>query len=293
MREKLRPAWQRVRQGLTEHLVDRIRRRVDRIRRRFLYELNQLRESFDVFRRVAPNVMLIMSGVAVLTVPLVFTLYSPELLPSPRHTDGGLPLRWRVVIGAVWLIPAFMTVLEARARLKQQEGRWGDELANVPVPATVQTLDELLRSGTHGTPPSYRWSVYVFDDDRHLLYPIFPDPTDDESSPYVFKVGQGATGLAWQNRTVVLASGDAVSDATHGLTEAQQNEFRAYRSVVAAPIAAGATTIGVLTGISEIDDPYFTTSAGLRTLRNLADTVGMALVTALPAPEPARSKRSL
>lgn len=63
-----------------------------------------------------------------------------------------------------------------------------------------------------------------------------------------WKVGQGATGAAFETGDYVLAVGSAVSDSTYGLSPAQQERFRQLAAVAAAPVfnAAG-EKIGVVT----------------------------------------------
>ena len=70
--------------------------------------------------------------------------------------------------------------------------------------------------------------------------------------------GQGATGIAWSTNGFVRAVGHAVSDATYGLTEEQQERYRDLRVVVANPVQnARGRAIGVLVLSSREDDAYF------------------------------------
>lgn len=71
-----------------------------------------------------------------------------------------------------------------------------------------------------------------------------------------------------------------MSDATFGLSEEQQERFRDYRAVTAAPFWNDRDeVIGVLTTIGPENDGYFDGGPGRAVIRILADTVGVLLTT--------------
>jgi DNA-binding IclR family transcriptional regulator len=67
---------------------------------------------------------------------------------------------------------------------------------------------------------------------------------------------QGVTGAAWASNDYVFAKGAAVSDATYGLTQEQQERYDRLTGVSAAPIRdAHGRPVGVLTVCTEVGEP--------------------------------------
>jgi len=73
----------------------------------------------------------------------------------------------------------------------------------------------------------------------------------DRQGGSTFEVGQGAVGQAWEKHEYVIAEGEAVRDATFGLSEEQQRRYADLAVAAAIPIdnAAG-RMIGVLSAAS-------------------------------------------
>jgi hypothetical protein len=165
----------------------------------------------------------------------------PTVFAVVPEAAAGMPLWSRALLLAVWSLVGLTVVLasagrdsllEALMRRHRQERREADQRAA----ATV--LESLLQSGTHGTPPKYTWTVYLYDQETSCLLPVFPDPSTDPHEVRAFHPGNGATGIAFQSPpgTVVLITGAAVSDGSHGLRPDQQEAYRPYRTVVATRI---------------------------------------------------------
>ena len=185
-------------------------------------------------------------------------------------------LRTLVAIG--WVVVALLTVSAATRRegsIDQLVKGQAAERERFRSLATSEILSALLRPGTKGTPAAYTWSVYL-PNEANQLVPSFPSTPD--SAIQTFESGCGATGIAFRDRgPLIVVTDDAVSDETHGLTDAQQRYFREYKAVVATPIWVSDRVIGVLTAISKVNDGYFATAAGGPVIRELATMVGVVL----------------
>lgn len=102
----------------------------------------------------------------------------------------------------------------------------------------------------------YEWSVSVIDAKSRLLLPSFPSRVIDPTDPRVFRFGCGATGKAFEDAAVIVATGAAVSNADYGLSPDQQAHFSGYRSVAATPILfRGTRPVGVLSAIGRPTPP--------------------------------------
>ncbi len=122
--------------------------------------------------------------------------------------------------------------------------------------------------------------MYLHEPERDELRAAFPFPGAGYADLLTFRPGDGATGLSFQKRQFILVTGDAVSNATHGLTPAQRQHFASYRVVVATPIwREGLRPIGVLTAISEENDGHFDKDSSVAALRELADVIGVVLTS--------------
>lgn len=90
--------------------------------------------------------------------------------------------------------------------------------------------------------------LYLLDEEEEppLLKAVLAPPEVERATAW--GIGQGATGAAFESGEYVLATGPAVSDATYGLTDAQQDRFRQLAAVAAAPVFnAASARIGVVT----------------------------------------------
>ena len=94
-----------------------------------------------------------------------------------------------------------------------------------------------------------------------------------------FEPGKGATGVAFREKGLIVATDDAVFDDTYGLTQPQQEAFRDYKSVAATPIwFEDQQVVGVLTAVSKVNDGYFASGgAGGPVIRELAEVVAVVL----------------
>jgi len=110
-----------------------------------------------------------------------------------------------------------------------------------------ETLGRLL--APESGPLAGAWfHLYLFDEQRELLLPAF----EGRASPSQgWRPGAGAVGEAWVSGEYVLVRGEEVSDATYGLTPAQQHRARNLAVVAAMPVTtAGGAVIAVLSGSS-------------------------------------------
>jgi hypothetical protein len=142
-----------------------------------------------------------------------------------------------------------------------------------------------LQPGVGGLPPSYELTLYG-PPIRGFLIPIYP-PALGTKDPAIFKVGTGASGLAWGRDKAVVIAGDPVWDATTGLEEYQSAAYRAY-SVVAAAIVRNRehVKIGVLAALGRTDDGTFDPSgrdpSGIERLQAVARQLGWIVEAAIP-----------
>ena len=211
-------------------------------------------------------------GVGLLAVPTAFGVF-------------GEISRWslwvRVPIGVAWLIVAVLVVVRQHIHDKgvdQLVEGWRTERADEAVLAAQELLTAFLVPGLKSTPASFRWSVHVYDEERYLLLPIFPE-SGEADDPEVFAPGDGAVGVAFAHRRIVVVTGDAVADESYRLSPAQQQQFAPYRTVVAAPLESAGAVLGTLSAISLEDDAYFDSEPGPSVLRDAAGVVATLLVT--------------
>lgn len=122
--------------------------------------------------------------------------------------------------------------------------------------------------------------LYLYDDDTGRLRAVEFAGSEEEAEAW--EVGTGATGTAWAEQTYVLATGDAVWDATHGLTPEQQARFRHLAAVAAMPVInARGDTLAVLTCSTTNPKSGLTTDEGFDSHLLLAMLVARVLVDVL------------
>lgn len=206
-------------------------------------------------------------------IPSLFGFF-PEMGTWPFGVRALVATGW---IGIVVASVAVGTKRDVRlARIVETAARQRDQLR---LRATEDILSALLRPGTKDIPSTYRFTVYLHEPERDELRAAFPFPAGS-ADLLTFRPGDGATGLAFQKRQLILVTGDAVSNATHGLTPGQRQHFSSYRVVVATPIwREGLRPIGVLTAISEENDGHFDKDSSVAALRELADVIGVVLTS--------------
>jgi len=186
-------------------------------------------------------------------------------------------LYWRSLIGCIWLIVAVIAVVtaaRAQDELRRLSRQAAEERLRRLLTAQRAVLDAVLEHAS-GVPDDlqFRWTLYIHDGSG-ILFPSWPETVDDPHDPRVFRVGSGATGLAFAERNKVVVIGDRVSDGSYGLTAAQQARYARDRTVVAIPLRNARTVIGVLSGISPVETTFFTEEGGTYVADSLASVVG-------------------
>ncbi len=229
-------------------------------------------------RRIVIRPRTVVFALVLAAAPTAFSIF-PEM--------GGMPLAGRIGIAAVWLVLAVLAAISTQRHERQLESILESQRLNrerLRASALDYALGNLLRPGTEGTPPGFQWTVYLFDESTELLMPVFPEGVADPLDHRLFAVGNGATGLAYQRKSLIVVLGDAVSDDSHGLTPEQQARFKEYRSVAGTPIwDPSENPIGVLTAIARNEDAYFETGPGRAVINQLAEVVGTLLTSLGPS----------
>ena len=227
---------------------------------------------------IRPSVIVV--GVIFVGVPSVFGIF-PEMTEWPLAVRFFVSLAWiGTVVGTIIVSgrrdSSLDRVMATADRVMATAVRQRQQLR---LRATDDLLSTLLGERKAGLPDGYRFTVYVFDRESDLLLPVFPEPFTGPDDIRVFAPGCGAAGNAFQSKSLLLVTGDAVSDNTYGLTAAQQARWADYRSVVATPIwVDGERPIGVLSAISKSDDGSFDEPAIQARLREVADVIGIVLL---------------
>lgn len=223
----------------------------------------------------------VLSGVALVAVPTFFTV-----VPGWAKWHGGA----RAVVLVIWVGIAAAVVRAATARDERLEAVTADrhvQRVRVRKLTLEKTLESLLRPGTHSIPRSFAFTVYVFDEDKELLKPVWP-PRDRPAGtidPREFAPGKGCTGMAWSEQRLFRVRGADVTNNSYGLTEAQRSFYAGSKAVASTVIPNDVgDRLGVLTAISSDDDGHFHSSPGADALRTLAEVVGVVL-TAVPSTE--------
>lgn len=87
--------------------------------------------------------------------------------------------------------------------------------------------------------------LYIYDEEHRDLRAV------GRSGTRAWQVGRGAVGEAYDTRKFVCATGAAVSDDTHRLTEEEKEAYRGLAAVIATPVFNGSgTVIGVVSAAS-------------------------------------------
>jgi hypothetical protein len=161
------------------------------------------------------------------------------------------------------------------------------ETPHVEVDQVVAATRVVLASETLGRllapdvgPLAGGWfHLYLFDEQRGLLLPAFegrPSPSQG------WKPGAGAVGEAWLSGEYVLVRGEEVSDATYGLSAAQQHRARNLAVVAAMPVTnAGDQVIAVLSGSSTDPNSALATPEGFDAHLLAAQEVARVLIDLL------------
>ncbi len=212
----------------------------------------------------------------------LFLLFIPTLFQlEPSALKWSHWVRWPL-LGAWAAVAVGVIVSEVKRdeRLTQISDAHRSTVRQQRQAATNDVLEALLCEGTRGFPPEYTFTVYVHDREADVLQPIWPrlDLRVGDRDPRVFAPGHGATGSAWAKQQTFVVTGDAVTNADHGLTEAQQQFFSGCCTAAATPIWGDSDEpFGVLTALSSKDDRFLDDEARLRDFSSLATTVGVVL----------------
>jgi hypothetical protein len=220
-------------------------------------------------------------AVMLVAVPTAYSLFSPEVLDNSGDAFGGVWVRVLVALG--WIAVAIWAAMVATRRQSKQDAQLeeltrdrSEDLDDRILRRFFPVLEDILRDPA-GFPPTYEFTLYVYDENIGKVVPIWPE-RPQEADVKSFEPGKGATGTAWEEVSLVVVTGDAASDATHGLTPAQQQFFARYRTVVAAPVWwEKEWLVGVLTAVSEEDDGHFNGADAQESMRDLAAVIGPLL----------------
>jgi hypothetical protein len=212
------------------------------------------------------------AGIALLLVPTLFAVFP---------VWAGWRLVPKLLVLGAWVLSAAIVV----ARTIRMEGEVQKQSAEAQAHArrrllhkTLETL--LVGSGSH-LPAGYVPQVFTPDGVGQRLYPTWDPyalgPVEgwriDTDPP------QAVTGLAWVANKYVYAVGDAVSDATHGLTAAQQRRYKRLTGVSAAAIRnLDGTPIGVLTICTELENPKMREPVFVKLQLALAAEIAVSLI---------------
>ena len=213
------------------------------------------------------------AGVALLAVPTLFTV-----VPGWTGWNG----RWRAAILAAWFIVAIAIVFAETVRgeaISDLTAERAALLKYLRLTGMNDVLAALLRPGTRDIPDGYEFTLYLFVEARNELWPYYPklNPRRDPD-PRIFAAGKGATGSVWQDQEVVVVRRDDVSNEAYGLSPAQQEFYKGYRSVASAVVWEENTRpLGVVTALSRADDGYFEKEGGRDSLKMLAQALGVVV----------------
>lgn len=214
------------------------------------------------------------AAIVLVAIPSLFGFF-PEM--------GTWTLGLRILIAVLWIGTVITSVIVG-ARRDSRLSRLVDtatrQREQLRLRATEDILSALLRPGTKDIPDTYEFTVYLYELERDELRVAFPVSEPGLDDVAVFRAGVGATGLAFQRRQLILVTGDAVSDATHGLTPEQREYFAGYRVVAATPIwREGNQPIGALSAISRENDGHFGMESSQAAFRELAEVIGVVLTS--------------
>lgn len=198
-------------------------------------------------RRLASRAAAVIAGILLVLVPTVFSVF-----PSWAEWDVLL----KVLVLLLWVGAAAVGIWSSALQSERIEdpvasGRRRRREARVAAGETI--LQALLRPGRAGLPEHCEIRLFLPDASGRFLSPEFESTGAAPSESW--EIGKGVTGAAFASNSYVRAHGDAVHDATHGLTPEQQARYRDLSVVVATPVLnARLAPIGVLTVSSEADD---------------------------------------
>jgi hypothetical protein len=207
-------------------------------------------------------------AVSLVLVPALFTVF-PEWVQLPFAT--------RVLIVCAWIPLVWVTSRAALRQGEQLEELLGPALerrAKQKTLAARRLIEQLLKDG-HPI-PGYKFRLYMLDDVKNELIPVFaPVGSDAESWP----VGQGVTGEAWRRGTYITVRGEATHDDTYHLSSEQQTRYAHLDVIAALPVLDDrGRPIAVLTGSGTRDAGRLVSADGYDRHQELAQVVGRILI---------------
>jgi hypothetical protein len=212
-------------------------------------------------------------GLFLLAVPTIYTVFPGLTLWSERD---------RLLVLGVWAALGAITIAAQSRRdetITDLAADTDSERRKVRRASAAYILEQLLREGTGGVPAGYVFMVYIADGD--YMRPVWPalQLRPGEQDPRVFKIGNGATGSAWEQDKTFVVTGEMVHNERHGLTPEQQEYFKDFHTVAATPSTFAESRIGVLTALGPNDDGFFNQDSpgGRMLLERLAQIVGVVL----------------
>ena len=223
-------------------------------------------------------------GVSLVAVPTVFTMF-PGLTEWPRVPRLGVAIVWGT--GAAVLVRSSLSNERRIERLVEHAEGEFDE-------ARAVTLDAFLGlafdPAISRIPGNWQVTVYLADVAQGLLLPFYPEQVTDPADPSVFPFGAGATGRAYETNESTFVFGDAVSDASYGLSGRQREFFAQYTAVGAVPIRdPEGLPLGTVTVITALDDGWlgavegdsFQAGQGVELLERVVAPLGDAFASLL------------
>jgi hypothetical protein len=215
--------------------------------------------------------------VILIAVPTLFAVF-PGWAQWPVADKVRLMVAWL----AVAVVGAILTAVADDRLHKQVEA---DQRVAIRAEHRATIRDQfrsILVPGVGGLPEQYQLTVYAPTPDRKFLIPMFPSALSTADTA-IFPIEAGAVGRAWSDPTgTFVVRGDAVSDAKHGLTPAQQRRYKKF-AIVATAVILGEDDqpSGVLGAIGREDDGFFDTEESVEVLKDLAEGVAWLIPAAL------------
>lgn len=214
-------------------------------------------------------------AISLVAVPTAFDLY-------PEWTTG-TPLWARGVVTGAWIVVVYLTSRSALA-----QGERIDELLEPALERrgkqkqlAARRLIGLLLKRDHGLPSHYRFHLYLPDEVRHEMTPVYPA----EGDPPSWRYGCGVTGEAWRRKAYVVARGVATHDATFRLTPSQKKQYANLQVIAALPLWDDRQRpIGVLTCSSSNDDGRLVSADGFDRHQELAQICSRILIDVVELP---------
>ena len=213
------------------------------------------------------------AGLLVVIVPTLFTVFP------------AWGLHWsvaaKVIALVIWLAAAVAAVVGAVRQGTQLDSLVKEREQQARTGAMERLIRVALTPESAGLPPDYHFQVFLPNPDRTRLIPEFdPDNAGPREGWRIdVEPPQAVTGASWRTNSYVFAKGPAVSDATYGLTAAQQARYRTLSGVAATPIQnARGNPIGVLTLSTSAAQPIVSDPDVFRQMLALAEVTARVLI---------------